>query len=261
MHILYKGDTMPKRIINILLSICLILFSFFYTNKIVNVFKEKDPIMIKLKTYENIDIDKSYQNMKKTGKFNKNLLVFQETNQDNNIKYSYKDYIESLSSKNEISIVFIIKDTNNIINILNILNKKNINATFFLSKEIFDNSFDVIKLIINNGHQVELLSDKYSIYEVNKYNSMIRLISKEKLRFCINTDRDDNLLKSCISSKLYTISPKNNNNTYLYIKNNLKNGLIILFDNSNKTIKELSININYILQKGKKIVLLKNVIE
>ena len=251
---------MPKKIINIFISSFLILFSFFYTNKIIVFFKEKDPIMIEIKTYENIDVEKSYQIMKHAGRFDKNLLVFQETNEENRI--NYKSYITSLNKKkDEVGIVFVLKNKDNILSILNILDKKNIKATFFLSKEIFDTSIELVKMIINNGHEIELLSSSYSVYEVNKYNSIIKFISKEKLNFCINLERKNDLLKSCETSKLYTVTAFNSSNPYLYVKNNLKNGLILLLDNQNKIVKELSITINYILQKGKKIVLLKSIID
>ena len=209
----------------------------------------------------NIDIDKSYQNMKKVGKYDKTLLVFQE--QNNNIKHNYKEYITSINKyQNLVSIIFILDNTDNILSIINILNNKGVKATFFLTKEIFDNSVDLIKTIKENGNQVELYSSNYSIYEVNKYSSLLKYVFKEKLNFCININKDNELLKSCESSKMYSIYPyKIDNNLYLNIKNNLSNGLIIALDNSNKIVKELSSTINYILQKGKKIVLLKSIIE
>ena len=260
---------MPKKLFKIIISIIVIVFSFFYTNKIINIFKDNDPIMIEIKNKEKeyinienerLDIDKSYQNMKKAGKFDKNLLVFQEIHSKNN----YNDYIYSLNKKqNNISIIFVLNDTDNILNILDILNRYEVNATFFIAKRIFDNSIDIVKLISENGNQIELLSDNYSVYEVNKYSSVSKIITKNKLRFCLNINKDNNLLESCESSKLYSIAPNKiiNNNLYFYIKNNLSNGLILALDNSNKNIKELSSVIKYILQKGMKIELLKRVIE
>ena len=135
---------MPKKIINIFISCFLVLFSFFYTNKIINLSKDRDPIMIEIKTYENIDVDKSYQIMKKTGRFDKNLLVFKETVQERKIKNNYDDYISLLDEeKNEISILFILEKIDNILNIFSILDEKNVKATFFLSRDIFDNYFDL----------------------------------------------------------------------------------------------------------------------
>lgn len=279
---------MKNKIINIILTSITIIFSFFYTNKIINYFKYKDPIMIEIMKYDDIysdtkedsyivnndiipgikgerlDIDKSYQKMKKAGKFDKNLLVFQESIPENDIKNNYKKYIVSLiKNQDSVSLVFVIDRPNYLENILSILDRKKVKATFFLSKEIFDNSISLVKKINDKGNQVELLSDSYSIYEVNKYNSILKLVSKTRLNFCINKEKNDALLNSCSSSKLYTIVPSINitNNLYLNIKNSLSNGLIISISNNLNNIKELSSSINYIIQKGKKIVLLKNIIE
>ena len=78
----------------------LVLFSFFYTHKTVTVLKENDDIMIKIKENLNdyniysinsvikgdtiipgikgkiVNIDKSYENMKKIGIYNSNYLVY-----------------------------------------------------------------------------------------------------------------------------------------------------------------------------------------
>ena len=288
MHILYKGDLMSKKVISILFSFILVLFSFFYTNKIINIFKDKDPIMLEIKKYDElysdtkidsiiinndiipgikgikIDVDKSYKNMKKTKEFNKSLLVFKETIPSNDIKNNYNHYIVSMNkSQNKVSLIFVMNDLDNLNDILSILKNKNVNTTFFLSKEIIDNSFEYIRLILNNNHEIELLSDTYTIYEVNKYSSFFKQLSNNKLFFCLNKDRNDVLLKSCESSKLYSIVPSiiKTNGLYNYVKNNLENGLIIALSNNKQIVNELSSTINYIEQKGKKIVLLKSIIE
>lgn len=279
---------MKNKIINIIITIFTIIFSFFYTNKIITYFKNKDPIMIEIMKYEDIysdtkedsyivnndiipgikgekiDVEKSYQKMKKIGKFDKNLLVFQESIPENDIKNNYKKYIVSLNKNQDfVSLIFVINSPDYLEDILNILEKKNVKAAFFLSKEIFDTSISLVKKINDYDNQVELLSDNYSIYEVNKYNSILKFISSNKLNFCLNKNKNDSLLNACESSKLYTIVPTINitNNLYLNIKKNLSNGLIISIDNSFNNIKELSSSINYIIQKGKKIILLKNIIE
>ena len=118
-------------------------------------------------------------------------------------------------------------------------------------------------MLLNNNNEVELLSDTYTIYEVNKYSSFLKQLSNNKLLFCINKDRNDNLLKSCESSKLYSVVPSiiKTNGLYNYVKNNLENGLIIALSNNKQIVNELSSTISYIEQKGKKIVLLKSIIE
>ena len=261
---------MHKKILNIIISIFIIFFSFFYTNKIINIFQKNDPIMKEIIKYNDnyqektlsIDINKSYSNMKKIGKYDKNLLVFKEASSFNNLNINYDNYIDSLDkTQNKVSIIFILKNTNSLNEIIEILNNHNINATFFVTDKIFDNYIDKIKLLLKYNNEVELLSDNYSVYEVNKYNSILKLISNNKLLFCLNDEKDSNLLKSCKSSKLYSITTNIIKlNPYLYIKNNLENGLIIAFDNNNNIINQLPSTIKYILQKGKKIEVLKNII-
>ena len=279
---------MNKKILNIVLSIVFVFFSFFYTNKIISIFKSKDPIMIEIKEYEKIykdtkidseiiysdiipgikgekiDVNKSYSNMKKAGTFDKNLLVFEETEPNNSILNNYNNYIVSFNKKqNNISIIFELKDSNYVCDIINILNNKKVNATFFVTKELIDTNIDLIKKMINFGNEVELLSDTYTIYEINKYNSIIKMISNEKLQFCINYNRDEKLLDACKASKLYSVVPtsKKTKGLYSYITKNLDNGIIISLYNNKQIVNELSSSINYIKQKGKKIVLLKSILE
>ena len=102
---------MKQKKLNIIFTFLIIAFSFFYTNKIIVYLKNNDPIMIKIKEYDmeysdtkvesiinyldiipgkngdKIDINKSYEKMKKAGKFDKNLLVFEKTKPKNSINY------------------------------------------------------------------------------------------------------------------------------------------------------------------------------
>lgn len=243
---------MLKRIINVFISILIVFFSFFYTNKIIKIFKNNDPIMLEIKKYsnnnnKNIDIEKSYNKMKKTGLFDEKLLVFNNNSIDSN--------------RNDVFLIIKLKNTYYLDQILDILKDKNVNATFFIDKSLFSNSRNLLKEIINNGNDVELLSDNYSIYEVNKISSILKTFSKDKLNFCLNNNNNSKIPKACESSKLILITPdiKNTNNLYLEIKNKLKKELIIEIDNNKHSIMELSSSINYILQKGMKISLLKNI--
>ena len=121
----------------------------------------------------------------------------------------------------------------------------------------------MIKLIYSFGHDIELLSNSYSIYEVNKYNSILKLVTNDKLRYCYSKDSDEKILNNCKSSKLHTVVPNIKADNYLYniVKNNLDNGDIISIKNNKSTINQLSSTIDYINQKGKKIVLLKKLLE
>lgn len=277
-----------KKLISVLSSILFVLFSFFYTNKLIEITKNNDPIMVEIMNYSDdyndskteailinnniipgvigkkVNINKSYTAMKKVGKFDKNLIVFEESKIKEPLNNNYDKYIISGNKeKNNVSIIIELKDTTHLEEILNTLNKKETLITFFIDSDIFDNDIEAIKLIKSFGHDIELLSNDYSIYEVNKYNSILKLISDDKISFCLNNNRDDNLLKNCESSKLHTIVPSINVTNYLYntIRHNLENGSIILINNNLVNLKELIPTINYINQKGKKIVLLSNLIQ
>ena len=279
---------MNKKIFNIMLSFLFVFLSFFYTNKIIKILRTRDPIMKEIKEYEQIykdtkidsiinysdiipgvkgekiDVNKSYSNMKKAGGFDKNLLVFKETEPNNSIINNYDNFIVSLNqNQNNISIIFELNDSLYVNEILNILNNKKINVTFFVTKELIDSNISLIKKMINYGNDVELLSDKYTVYEINKYNSILKLVSNDKLQFCLNNNRNKELLDACKSSKLYSIVPtaKKSKGLYIYLTRNINNGIILSLNNNKQIMNELASSINYIKQKGKNIVLLKNILD
>ena len=89
-----------KKVFNITLTILLIYFSFYYTNKVSNYIKSKDPIMIKIINSKDkyfkeaidatitdntiipglngleVDINESYTKMKKVNSYIPDMLVF-----------------------------------------------------------------------------------------------------------------------------------------------------------------------------------------
>ena len=279
---------MKKKVVNVLITITMIFGSFMYTNNVIRKAREKDPIMVSINNdkslYEKetveatikdneiipgisglrVNVDSSYSKMKQKGSYDKSLYVFDEVKPEIVTVKDYDDYIISGNKINPyVSLIFIIKDIDYVEDILKILNEKEINATFFLDKSIFDESIELVKSIINFGNDVELLSENYSIYEVNKYNSILRLATKDKLSFCYFNNKNDEVKKNCKESKLNSIIPSIATNSYIYniVKNKVNNGSIIQINNNLSVVKELKSTINYIFQKGKKIVLLKKLIE
>ncbi len=279
---------MVKKNHNIIITITLVFISFYYTSRVIKISKENDPIMKEIINYkeiikdnkvdatefvdeiipgingEAIDVEKSYIKMKKIGKFDKNLLVYEETYPENKLSDNFDKFIISGNkSKTNVSLVIKINDSFYVEEILGILNKKNIKATFFIDKSVFSNGMDLIKLIEFFDNDVELYSLNYSVYEVNKYSSMLKLVSNDNFSYCLNLSKDKNVLDNCKTSKLYSVVPSIIPENYLYtsVKNTLQNGSIILIENKKNILKELSATINYIEQKGKKIVPLKKLLE
>lgn len=212
-----------------------------------------------------VNINKSYENMRSKGEFDKNLIVFEEVKPTYLLNENMDKYIISGNqSKNSVSIIFNIKDGSYIEEIIRILNSKNIIATFFLDKEIYESSQDLIKLILLSGNNVELLDNEYNKNDYNKYTSILKKIdSNESLKYCITTKKNNDLLNNCKSLQMNTIYSSLLIEKYLYseIKNNLYDGMIINLKNNKNVVRELSSTITYIQQKGKNIISLENLLK
>ena len=184
-----------KKIIRIFFIISLVCFSFFYTDKVMNLLNSKDPLMVKLndikKDYEvlpvnaiidndtivpgkkglEVDIDKSYEEMKLGGIFRKESLIYKDTLPSSSISNNKDKYIVKGNSNNEVSLIVIYNPLtkHNITNISNItiyLNHKDITNTNIkklkkqelytygnngvYTKEILDNDNIIINKLSNN---------------------------------------------------------------------------------------------------------------
>lgn len=254
-----------KKIFKILGISFLTCFSFYYTDKVVDISKSKDPIMIKIIEYSNennimavssvikdniqeagnigysVDIEESYRKMKKIGKYDENLIVYEESYPDTTIKENLDKYVvKSNTNKYLVSLIIIMEDNDNIDNILGVLKDNEVNTTFFIK----DVDEEVIKKISNLGHNIGIVTDvKNSLSVINKYNSLNT--------YCYTSSVDDNLLEGCSKLKLNTIlKEKISKNVYHDIKENLGKGVIFAITNSNLNIRELDLSIKYIKQKG-----------
>lgn len=273
-----------------IIGICILTcFSFYYTDKIIYISKSKDPIMKEIintkdnykvasvnaiikddyviagKSGVEVDVNKSYEKMKRLGEYNKNLLVFINDLPEISLKDNYDKYVISGNKeKREISIVFSLKKENNIINILNILDKNNIEATFFFSDNLINNN-EYINTISEKGHYIASLGNDKNNYtkSILKYNNtMIERITKKEVKYCYGTEYN-NALEICKKEKMYTIKPCELNENYPYkeLKENLTPGIIISLNNNNTTTSNLNLMINYIKQKGYDIVLLDKLLQ
>lgn len=145
-----------KKIIQVLTVLILMLFSFFYTNKSIELVRENDPLMKKIKattekykvaaidakiignkiipgkTGKEIDYQKSYTKMIQYGSYNEVLTTFKEVTPTISIDDYYDKYIVQGNSENKaLSLVFKTNATTNLQDVVNILNSKNIPGTFF----------------------------------------------------------------------------------------------------------------------------------
>ncbi|MDD6879478.1 MAG: polysaccharide deacetylase family protein [bacterium] len=279
---------MIKKIFSIIGVSYLLCFSFYYTNLASIIIKNNDPIMKEIRrtssNYElnyvnaiindnniipgvvgiKVDINKSYYEMKKYGSFNDSLLVFQDVLPEISISNTYDKYISKGNEKNKnVSLIFKVENTNYIEEILNVLYSKDIYATFFVNKNIIDDSIDILDKIVKKGCKVELLDDLYKEDNYNKYNRLIKKYTNQELKYCYLDSENFEVLNNCCYKKMHTIIPNIMTNNYPYnlVKNKLEPGSIIKLSNNGQTLKELKYIINYIEQRGYTIVLLDDLIK
>jgi len=264
-------------------------FSFYYTDKAVDIVKRNDPIMKNiLENKDNytitsvsadidddeiipglngleVNVNKSYQNMKKYNLYNADMYVFEEVVPNISFINEYDKYIiGGNKSKNQIALVFKITDASYLSSINSILLDKDIVATFFIDGNIVENYIDKVTELANNNHEIENLG--YDLdYSLDKFlwtNNLISMITKNDPKFCYTDYKIDSILELCSKYNMYTIKPTISVSNYPFqtVKKNLENGNIISFNLNSDTIKELPSIISYIKQKGYDLVVLTDLL-
>lgn len=261
-----------KKVIEGFSLLFLVCFSFFYTEKVINMINEKDPLMAEIvsiksnydvlpvnATLDNdtvipgvkgreIDIDKSYENMKLGGIFREESLIFKDLYPSTSLKDNKNKYIiKGNSTKKEVSILII-------------LNSNNINKIKEIDNiTVFINHKDLTISNINNIKDKEIYTygnnGTYNAETLTNDNTLINRLSNNKSSYCLVKDKDSEILNLCNSNNMYVVIPSITGG-YYNIKNNLSNGSIILLDNLN----EIDTIIKYIKSKGYNIVTLSKLL-
>ena len=241
-----------KKVFNITLTILLIYFSFYYTNKVSNYIKSKDPIMIKINNVKNkyykkpidavisnntiipglsgleININESYSNMKKVNTFIPDMLVFDSIKPS----ISLKDNLDKLviSGNKETNNVSILLKVNNLDMLKSIVSINN-NYNLILSNSFINNNLDYLNTISNN-----ILTE--DIKEVTSY--------------CYT----ENIKKTNLCNTIPTIYLKPITYNYYYnTLNDLDNGSILTYNiQNNSNLQELNKVTSSIKNMGYKIV-------
>lgn len=240
-----------KKIFNFLFTIILLIFSFYYANIVRNFLKNKDPLMQEIKSKQNkyfkepinaiitnktiipgisgtkLNINASYQKLKKIKKFDSSSLVIDKVKPSISLTNNIDKYIinGNLNKKN----ISIIISTNN----LEIVKYyKNTNINFIIDKYFLLDNLNYLNSITNN----------IIIYQSN-------LIKNPRINYCYETNINN--LNICSYYNLYTIVPYIITHDYYYnVYNNLENGKIFMFylnsnlDEFNILLKSIS-NLNY----------------
>ena len=263
------------------------IFSFYYTNKMIDFLKEQDPIMKEIrktddkykidsvdaliigdsivpgKVGKEIDYKKSYNQMKKYGAYNEFLTTLKDIKPVVSIDDNYDKYIISGNKeKRSVALVFKVYKDTNIDSILSVLKKKKSTATFFIDGTFLENN--VLKIKGMKNHELEILSYNNS-YDESLFETSISYlenIHEKDVRYCYSENNNE-ILKLCSKLKLHTVMPSLiiKNNLYSEVKKYLDNSIIISIEINNYNLKELSSTIDYIKGKGYEIVKLNELLK
>ena len=185
---------MLKKYTSYLGVLVLACFSFYYTDRAVDIVKRNDPIMKNILANEEnfyinpvsaiidgdelitgmngkkVNIDESYQNMKKLDEYNESMLVFDEVIPDISLTNGFDKYIVGgNTTKNQVALVFKVNDSYYVENVNNILLDKNVLATFFMDGSVVENNMEDVLELVSNGYEIENLGFNGS-YTMQKFD-------------------------------------------------------------------------------------------
>lgn len=270
-----------KKTFQIIGLVSLICFSFFVTEKTALVISEMDDIMVSIKDNESsfntpskdayindntiipgvsgrsVNIEKSYKRMKSLGYYSEEEFVFDYTLpkvslEDNKDKY----IIKGPSDKRMVSLIFILKENDDIQGILQTLKNYNITSTFFISP-LSDNS-TLIHNIIKDNHNIGIYIEKNT--DISFLDITIKKVNKQGHGFCINKNKIDEVVYMCNEKDNYLISPVYIKDSKILnsVKRNVESGSLLAFNINRELKRELSNIIIYLKGKGYEITNLEN---
>lgn len=280
---------MLKNITKYLGVIVLVLFSFYYTDKSVDIVKRNDPVMkeiiynsdnFKIESVDaitigdtiipgmngiEVDIDESYKRMKQVNGYYESMLMFSEVIPDESLLEQYDKFIVSGNPfRSDIALLVKVSNITNLEIIYKIFLSKNTLATFFIDGSVIENNMDLIYEMASDGFQLENYgyNDVYSEDNFRWTNNMIFSLTNLEPKFCYSEYRNYEVLELCSKNKMYTVNPTLNvtNNPFYTVKNNLKEGNIISLNLTEETVRELPAIISYINQKGYNLVTLNEIV-
>ena len=268
-----------RKIIEILFACLLVFASFFYTDKAVSMMEDKDPVMIKIKKEKKsleeesinakvngeylvpgysglvVDLDKSFNKMKKYGEYNESLIVFKESTPTISVDEYYDKYIVSGNGfTNYISLVFEINNKELLPKIKDILKENDVRATFFVDGLLLKEDNILVTSLLQDFHEIELLNYKGSYDRLIFEESLdtLQVIANRRGKYCLAKYDQKEILELCSKEKMHTIIPtiQISSNPYLSLKGKLREGSIISITPTKENISELDVVIKYIKQRG-----------
>ncbi len=271
-YILIGG--LMKNIFNYFFLISLVFFSFFYTDKVINIINKKDPLMVEITKQKDkykvepteaiitentvipgiegkeIDVNKSYEKMKTEGVFREQSIIYNKVTPTNSISNNKDKYIiKGNNNKQEVSIIVIVDKNNTIDKIYNIDN-----ITLFIDSKY---------LTIDNLNKIKS-KDIYSYGNKGVYNNELLLSDNTLIKrknnkvplYCLSKEKNEDTLNICNNNDMYVVIP-NIVGDLLNIKKSLSKGSIILLEDLNN----INLIIRYINSKGYQIVPLSTLLK
>lgn len=275
-----------KKIYPVILTLLLIYFSFYYTNKVVGLIQSKDPIMVKInkekskyevdainakvdskkmtpgKNGKVVNVNQSFKKMKSYGEYNDELYVFEEVEPTVSMDDYYDRYINlGRSDSSNVSLVFKVEKNDSIDDVLNVLKDNKVVATFFIDGVFLEDNKEEVSKLIKNNNEVEILSYDDSYDKLYFDDSLHKLfdVTKTSPKFCYADYDRKEVLELCDRLGLHTVIPtiNTNINSYSLVKDKLQSGSIISLKNSSTNLNTI---INYIKQRGYNLVTLNDLL-
>ena len=186
-----------KNIVKIIGLFVLIVFSFFYSDKVASVISSKDSLMVKIDNaaanYDvksisgiikdntiipgirgrKVNINNSYKKMREYGEFNDDLIVYDYINPSNSLEDNKDKFIISGNdTKNMVSIIFILDNVKYIDKLDSVVKNKGIVINYFVSSNfLISNSTYITNLnnveIYNYGDDGKYYPDNLKMNLLN----------------------------------------------------------------------------------------------
>ena len=274
-----------KKIFKIISVSLFTIFSFYYTNRVVDLSKNEDPIMKEIKSIKDeyeikpvngviqentilvgssgkrVDVDASYEKMKRLKYYDDSLLEYINIKPLITKDKNYEKLIIGSNVKKKISIVFQIDDIDIFNQILYIVDKHNIPVTLFMDVKLIENSEYLMKKIKDNKNislGIYGYDNSFDIVSLNYVKNFLKKFNYNN--YCLY--KDDKFLRACKNYKINTIKPiLVEKEVYKYLSEYKKEGYIYQIKTNKRNIAELNSSFMYLHQKGYKIVNLDDLLK
>lgn len=269
--------------------IVLVLFSFYYTDKAVEIVRRNDPIMQSILSNQekykvesvnaiidgdtiipgingiSVDTEKSYLRMKKINGYYESMLMFSEVIPNESILEQYDKFIiRGNPNRSDVSILLKASNITNLERAYQIFLEKEVLATVFVDGEVVENNMDLMYSMVGDGFELENFGyeSEYSEEMFGWTNNMLYSLTNIEPKFCYSEYHNYDTLNLCSKNKMYTVKPTLvvQSSPFYTVKQNLKEGSIIAMSLNDDVIKELPTIISYIKQKGYNIVTLSDIV-